>query len=92
LENYDLLGKLKRIEQEDNEFDTLMGIDPGERQIRRPEGLLKSRLKRRNLWPSLQVRETEGWIPKSPIGGEGSQKIVYGAFFYTSTGAFTVKG
>jgi cytochrome c biogenesis protein CcdA len=90
LENYDLLGKFeKELKQEDNELPVVIignKILGGEAKIRSDlEGLVKIYAEKGGIpWPSLQVRETEGWIPQVPTEEEKrSQKIVYGAFFYT---------
>jgi hypothetical protein len=90
LENYDLLGKFeKELKQEDNELPVVIignKILGGEAKIRKDlEGLVKSYAEKGGVpWPSLQARETEGWIPHAPTEEENrSQKIVYGAFFYT---------
>ncbi len=90
LENYDLLGKFeKELKQEDNELPIVIignNILGGEAKIRKDlEGLVKSYAEKGGIdWPSLQVTKTEGWIPMAPTEEEkNSQKIVYGAFFYT---------
>jgi cytochrome c biogenesis protein CcdA len=90
LENYDLLGRFeKELKQEDNEPPVVIignEIMGGEAKIRKDlEGLVKSYAEKGGTpWPSLQARETEGWIPHAPTEEEkNSQKIIYGAFFYT---------
>jgi len=90
LENYDLLGKFeKELKQEDNELPVVIignKILGGEPKIRKElEGVVKSYAEKGGVaWPALEVRKTEGWIPKAPTEEEKkSQKIVYGAFFYT---------
>ncbi len=90
LENYDLLGKFeKQLKQEDNELPAVIignKILGGEVRIRSDlEGLIKSYAEKGGIaWPSLQVAKTERWIPHAPTEEEKrSQKIVYGAFFYT---------
>lgn len=90
LENYDLLGKFeKELKQEDNELPVvIVGTDilGGEAKIRKDlEGLVKSYADKGGVpWPSLQVTKAEGWIPRAPTEEEKrSQKIVYGAFFFT---------
>lgn len=90
LENYDLLGKFeKELKQEDNELPVVIignKILGGEAQIRKDlEGLVKSCAEKGGVpWPSLQVTKTEQWIPRVPTEEEKrSQKIVYGAFFFT---------
>jgi cytochrome c biogenesis protein CcdA len=90
LENYDLLGKFeKELKQEDNELPVVIIGDKilgGEAKIRKGlEGLVKSYADKGGVpWPSLQVTKTERWIPHAPTEEEKrSQKIVYGAFFYT---------
>ncbi len=90
LDNYDLLGKFeKELKQEDNELPVVIignKILGGEAKIRKDlEGLVKSYAEKGGIpWPSLQVTKTERWIPHAPTEEEkNSQKIVYGAFFYT---------
>jgi len=90
LENYDLLGKFeKELKQEDNELPVVIignNILGGEAKIRKDlEGLVKSYADKGGvLWPSLQATKTERWIPHAPTEEEKrSQKIVYGAFFFT---------
>ena len=90
LENYDLLGRFeKELKQEDNELPVVIIGDKilgGEAKIRKGlEGLVKSYAEKGGVpWPSLQVTKTERWIPRAPTEEEKrSQKIVYGAFFYT---------
>lgn len=90
LENYDLLGKFeKELKQEDNELPVVIignHILGGETKIRKDlEGLVKSYADKGGVpWPSLQVAKTEWWIPHAPTEEEKrSQKIVYGAFFFT---------
>jgi cytochrome c biogenesis protein CcdA len=90
LENYDLLGRFeKELKQEDNELPVVIIGDKilgGEAKIRKGlEGLVKSYADKGGVpWPSLQVTKTERWIPHAPTEEEKrSQKIVYGAFFYT---------
>jgi cytochrome b subunit of formate dehydrogenase len=90
LENYDLLTRFeKELKQEGNELpvviigDRILG---GEVKIRKDlEGLVKSYVDKGGIpWPSLREKETEGWTPHAPTEEEkNSQKIVYGAFFYT---------
>ena len=91
LENYDLLGRFeKELKQEDNELPVVIignNILGGEAKIRKDlEGLVKSYAEKGGIpWPSLQVTKTERWIPHAPTEEEkNSQKIVYGAFFYTA--------
>jgi hypothetical protein len=90
LDNYDLLGKFeKELKQEDNELPVVIignRILGGEPKIRKElEGVVKSYAEKGGVaWPALEVRKTEGWIPRAPTEEEKkSQKIVYGAFFYT---------
>jgi cytochrome c biogenesis protein CcdA len=90
LENYDLLGKFeKELKQEDNELPVVIignHILGGEAKIRKDlEGWVKSYAEKGGIaWPSLQVTKQERWIPHAPTEEEKkSQKIVYGAFFYT---------
>jgi cytochrome c biogenesis protein CcdA len=90
LDNYDLLGKFeKELKQEDNELPAVIignKILGGEAKIRKDlEGLVKSYAEKGGIdWPSLQVTKTEQWIPHAPTEEEKrSQKIVYGAFFFT---------
>jgi cytochrome c biogenesis protein CcdA len=90
LDNYDLLGKFeKELKQEDNELPVVIignKILGGEAKIRKDlEGLVKSYAEKGGIdWPSLQVTKTEQWIPRAPTEEEKrSQKIVYGAFFFT---------
>ena len=90
LENYDLLGKFeKELKQEDNELPVVIIGDKilgGEAKIRKDlEGLVKSYAEKGGVpWPSLQATTTERWIPRAPTEEEKrSQKIVYGAFFFT---------
>jgi cytochrome c biogenesis protein CcdA len=90
LENYDLLARFeKELKQEDNELPVVIignKILGGEAKIREDlEGLVKSYAEKGGIpWPSVQARETEGWIPHAPTEEEkNSQKIIYGAFFYT---------
>lgn len=90
LENYDLLDKFeKELKQEGNDLpvvvmgNTILG---GETNIRKDlEGLVKSYAEKGGIpWPSLQATKTERWIPHAPTEEEKrSQKIVYGAFFFT---------
>ena len=89
LENYNLLvGFEKELKQEDNELPVVIIGDKilgGEAKIRSDlEGLVKSYAEKGGTpWPSLQVAETELWIPRAPTEEEkGSQKIIYGAFFF----------
>jgi cytochrome c biogenesis protein CcdA len=90
LDNYDLLGKFeKELKQEDNELPAVIignKILGGEAKIRKDlEGLVKSYAEKGGIpWPSLQAAKTERWIPHAPTEEEKrSQKIMYGAFFYT---------
>jgi cytochrome c biogenesis protein CcdA len=93
LENYNLLVRFeKELKQEGNELPAVIignRILGGEANIQKDlEGLVSSYIgKGGTPWPSLQEvpeRETEGWIPQAPTEAEkSSQKIVYGAFFYT---------
>jgi cytochrome c biogenesis protein CcdA len=90
LENYDLLGKFeKELKQEDNELPVVIIGDKilgGEPKIRKGlEELVKSYADKGGVpWPSLQVAKTERWIPHAPTEEDKrSQKIVYGAFFFT---------
>jgi hypothetical protein len=90
LENYDLLDRFeKELKQEDNELPVVIignNILGGAAKIRKDlEGLVKSYADKGGVsWPSLEVRKTEGWIPRAPTEEEKkSQKIIYGAFFYT---------
>jgi len=90
LDNYDLLSKFeKELKQEDNELPVVIignRILGGEAKIRKDlEGLVKSYAEKGGIdWPALQVTKTEQWIPRAPTEEEKkSQKIVYGAFFYT---------
>src|SRR4030066_1173476 len=90
LDHYDLLGKFeKELKQEDNELPVVIignKILGGEPKIRKElEGWVKSYAEKGGIaWPSLQVTKTEQWIPHAPTAEEKkSQKIVYGAFFYT---------
>jgi hypothetical protein len=90
LENYDLLDRFeKELKQEDNELPVVIignNILGGAAKIRKDlEGLVKSYADKGGVsWPSLEVRKTEGWIPRAPTEEEKrSQTIVYGAFFYT---------
>jgi cytochrome c biogenesis protein CcdA len=90
LENYDLLGKFeKELKQEDNELPVVIignNILGGEAKIRKDlVGLVKSYADKGGVpWPSLQVTKTERWIPYAPTEEDKrSQKIVYGAFFFT---------
>jgi cytochrome c biogenesis protein CcdA len=90
LENYDLLTRFeKELKQEDNELPVVIignNILGGEPKIRKGlEGLVKSYAEKGGVpWPSLQVTKTEQWIPRAPTEEEKrSQKIVYGAFFFT---------
>jgi len=90
LENYDLLGKFeKELKQEDNELPVVIignNILGGEAKIRKDlEGLVKSYAEKGGApWPSLQATKTERWIPHAPTEEDKrSQKIVYGAFFFT---------
>jgi hypothetical protein len=72
LDNYDLLTRFeKELRQEDNEPPVVIignRILGGEVKIRKDlEGLVKSYAEKGGTpWPSLQVRETEGWIPHAP--------------------------
>ena len=90
LENYDLLNKFeKELKQEDNELPAVILGDKilgGEVKIRKDlEGLVKTYADKGGVpWPSLQVTKTERWIPHAPTEEDKrSQKIVYGAFFFT---------
>jgi hypothetical protein len=90
LDNYDLLDKFeKELKQEGNDLPVVIigsKILGGEAKIRKDlEGLVKSYAEKGGIaWPSLQVAKTEQWIPHAPTEEEKkSQKIVYGAFFYT---------
>jgi cytochrome c biogenesis protein CcdA len=90
LDNYDLLGKFeKELKQEGNDLPVVIignKILGGEAKIRKDlEGLVKSYAEKGGTpWPSLQVTKTEQWIPHAPTEEEKrSQKIIYGAFFYT---------
>jgi hypothetical protein len=90
LNNYDLLARFeKELKQEGNELPAVIignRILGGEANIQKDlEGLVSSYIEKGGTpWPSLQARETEGWIPQAPTEEEkSSQKIVYGAFFYT---------
>jgi cytochrome c biogenesis protein CcdA len=90
LENYDLLGKFeKELKQEDNELPVVVIGDKilcGDAQIRKHlEGLIKFYADQGGVpWPSLQATKTERWIPRAPTEEEKlSQKVVYGAFFFT---------
>ncbi len=90
LNNYDLLARFeKEFKEEDHELPVVIigsKILGGEARIRADlEGLVKSYAKQGGIpWPSLQERKTEEWIPHAPTEEEkNSQKIVYGAFFYT---------
>jgi hypothetical protein len=90
LSNYDILSRFeKELKQEDNELPVVIignKILGGETQIRAElEGLAKSlAAKGGSPWPSLQERKTEEWIPQAPTEEEkNSQKMIYGAFFYT---------
>jgi len=90
LENYDLLGKFeKELKQEENDLPVVIignKILGGEANIRKDlEGLVESYAQKGGIpWPSLQVTKTERWIPRAPTEEEKrSQKIVYGAFFFT---------
>ncbi len=90
LDNYDLLGKFeKELKQEGNELPVVIignRILGGEAKIRKDlEGLVKSHAEKGGTpWPSLEITKTDGWIPHVPTEDEKkSQKIVYGAFFYT---------
>ncbi len=90
LDNYDLLGKFeKELKQEGNDLPVVIignRILGGEAKIRKDlEGLVKSYAEKGGIaWPSLQAAKTEGWIPHAPTEEEkNSQKILYGAFFYT---------
>jgi len=90
LENYDLLTRFeKELKQEDNELPVVVignNILGGEPKIRKGlEDLVKSYTEKGGVpWPSLQVTKTELWIPSAPTEEEKrSQKIVYGAFFFT---------
>ena len=89
LENYDLLDRFeKELKQEDNELPVVIignNILGGATKIQKDlEGFVKSYADKGGVaWPSLEVRKTEGWIPKAPTEEEKkSQKIVYGAFLY----------
>jgi len=90
MENYDLLGKFeKELKQEDNELPVVIignVILGGPAKIQEHlEGWVKSYADKGGVaWPTLEVRKTEGWIPRAPTEEEKkSQKIVYAAFFYT---------
>ncbi|HSB05599.1 MAG TPA: hypothetical protein VLK23_10430 [Thermodesulfobacteriota bacterium] len=90
LSHYDLLSRFeKELKQEDNELPVVIIGDKilgGEAKIRNDlEGLVKSYAEKGGIpFPSLKAEETEGWIPHAPTEEEkNSQKIVYGAFFYT---------
>ena len=90
LTNYDLLTRFeKELKQEDNELPVVIIGDKilgGEAKIRKDlEELVKSYTKKGGIpWPSLQAMKTERWIPHAPTEEEkNTQKIVYGAFFYT---------
>jgi hypothetical protein len=90
LTNYDLLTRFeKELKQEENELPVVIIGDKilgGEAKIRKDlEELVKSYTKKGGIpWPSLQPMKTEGWIPHAPTEEEkNTQKIVYGAFFYT---------
>jgi cytochrome c biogenesis protein CcdA/thiol-disulfide isomerase/thioredoxin len=90
LDNYDLLDKFeKELKQEGNDLPVVIignKILGGEAKIRKDlEGLVKSYAEKGGIaWPSLQVTKTEQWIPHAPTEEEKrSQKIIYGAFFYT---------
>jgi len=90
LNNYDLLARFeKELKQEGNELPAVIignRILGGEANIQKDlEGLVSSYIEKGGTpWPSLQARETEGWIPQAPTEEEkSSKKIVYGAFFYT---------
>ncbi len=90
LNNYDILTRFeKELKQEDNELPVVVignKILGGEARIREElEGLVRSYAKQGGIpWPSVQERKTEEWIPQAPTEEEkGSQKIIYGAFFYT---------
>ena len=90
LSNYNLLARYeKELKEEGNEppvviiGDKILG---GEAKIRKDlEGLVKSYSEKGGTpWPSLEVTKTEQWMPHAPTEEEKrSQKIVYGAFFYT---------
>jgi cytochrome c biogenesis protein CcdA len=90
LENYDLLDRFeKELKQEDNELPVVIignNILGGATKIQKDlEGFVKSYADKGGVaWPSLEARKTEGWIPQAPTEEEKkSQKIIYGAFFYT---------
>ena len=90
MENYDLLGRYeKELKQEDNELPVVIignVILGGPAKIQEHlEGWVKSYADKGGVaWPTLEVRKTEGWIPRAPTEEEKkSQKIVYAAFFYT---------
>jgi len=90
MENYDLLGRYeKELKQEDNELPVVIignVILGGPAKIQEHlEGWVKSYADKGGVaWPTLEVRKTEGWIPRAPTEEEKkSQKIVYGAFFFT---------
>ena len=90
LENYNLLGKFeKELKQEDNELPVIIlgnTIIGGKAKIQKDlESLVKSYAEKGGTpWPSLEATKTEGWIPRAPTEEEkNSQKIIYGAFFYT---------
>jgi thiol-disulfide isomerase/thioredoxin len=90
LENYDLLDRFeKELKQEDNELPAVIignNILGGAAKIQKDlEGLVKSYADKGGVpWPALQVRKTEGWIPRAPTEEEKkSEKIIYGAFLYT---------
>ncbi len=90
LENYDLLDRFeKELKQEDNELPVVIigkNILGGVSKIQKDlEGFVKSYADKGGVaWPSMEARKTEGWIPQAPTEEEKkSQKIIYGAFFYT---------
>jgi cytochrome c biogenesis protein CcdA len=90
LENYDLLTRFeKELKQEDNELPVVIignNILGGEPKIQKGlEDLVKSYAEKGGVpWPTLQVTKTELWIPRAPTEEEKrSQKIMYGAFFFT---------
>jgi len=90
LNNYNLLARFeKELKQEENDLPVVIignKILGGETKIRKDlEGLVKFYTEKGGIpWPSLQVTKTEQWIPQAPTEEEKrSQKIVYGAFFYT---------
>ncbi|MCJ7782998.1 MAG: hypothetical protein MUP41_03645, partial [Desulfobacterales bacterium] len=90
LDHYDLLAKFEKdLKEEGNELPVVIignKILGGEAKIRADlEGLVKSYAEKGGIpWPSLQATKSERWIPRAPTEEEkNSQKIIYGAFFYT---------